>query len=206
MSVDFAHSMNTTAISRADQLDADRAFVLVIDIQEKLVPLVRQWEQLVSTTGKLLDGVAVFGLPVLVTQQYPKGLGRTHPEILRYLEQHQATTLEKPTFSAWADPGVREAILTIDRPQVIIAGVETHVCIQQTVLDLVSRDYDVFVCADAVGSRGRMDHEQSLKRMRHRGACVTTVESVLFELCGRCDSPRFKPMLEVIKRAPPADH
>ncbi|RME40143.1 MAG: isochorismatase family protein, partial [Planctomycetota bacterium] len=85
------------------------------------------------------------------------------------------------------------------------AGVETHVCILQTALDLAVRDYDVFVCADAVSARGSIDHQQALHRMRDAGLRVTTVESVLFELCGRCDAPRFKPMIEVIKRRPPHD-
>jgi isochorismate hydrolase len=91
-------------------------------------------------------------------------------------------------------------MLKIDRPQVIITGIETHVCVQQTALDLVSRDFDVFVCADAVGARAKLDHATGLERMRHAGVIVTTTESVLFELCGRCDAPRFKAMLEIIKQ------
>lgn len=149
--------------------------------------------------------VCVFDLPVLATEQYPKGIGRTHAAIRECLEASRATVLEKMTFSAWAEPAVREAILSIDQPQVIMIGIEAHVCVQQTTLDLLSRDYDVFVCADAVGSRGRIDYERSLERMRQEGAWVTTVESVLFELCNRCDTPRFKAMLEVIKETPPAD-
>lgn len=85
------------------------------------------------------------------------------------------------------------------RSQVVMIGIEAHICIQQTTLDLISRDYDVFVCADAVGSRSRIDYKQALKRMRQEGAFVTTVESVLFELCNRCDTAQFKTMLEVLK-------
>ncbi len=113
--------------------------------------------------------------------------------------------MEKPTFSAWADPKIRQAMLSLDRPQVIIVGVETHVCVQQTALDLASRDYDVFVCADAVGSRGRMDCECALHRMRQNRVTVTTVESVLFELCQSSAAPRFKALLEIIKSSPPTD-
>jgi len=190
---------------RADQLDVDRAMVLVIDLQEKLLPLIRHAECVIAAGKKLLDGVRLFELPVLATEQYPRGLGCSHPVIQAALEAGRATVLEKPSFSAWAEPKVREAMLGLDRPQVLVMGIETHVCVQQTALDLVSRDYDVFVCADAVGSRGRIDHECALERMRHSKVVVTTVESVLFELCKHCDAARFKALLEVIKATPPRD-
>lgn len=190
---------------RADQLDPDRALALVIDIQEKLVPKIRHPDSMVAAGVKLLDGAGIFELPVIATEQYAKGLGPTVGPIARCLEANRATVHEKPTFSAWAHAPVRDALLAADRPQIILLGIETHVCIQQTALDLRSRDYDVYICADAVGSRGRSDHRRALDRMRQAGGLVTTVESVLFELCGRCDTPRFKRMLEVIKANPPAD-
>ena len=189
---------------RPNQLDADRACVLVIDVQEKLLPLVRDHDDIVSATKKLLTAAPIFELPVIVTEQYPRGIGHTVEAISACLPGGRTSIIEKSAFSAWAEPSVREAILAVDRPQVIITGIETHVCVQQTALDLVSRDYDVYVCADAAGSRGRTDHDRALERMRQDGARVTTVESVLFELCGRCDTPRFKPMLEVIKQFPPS--
>lgn len=190
---------------RANRLDIDRAFVLVIDLQEKLLPLIRQQERIIRASRKLLEGLRVFELPVLATEQYPQGIGRTHPEVRACLEAAQATILEKPTFSACDEPSVREAIQTIDRPQVIVIGIEAHVCVQQTVLDLRAMEYDVFVPADATGSRGRLDYEQALARMRQEGAFVSTVESVLFELCHRCDTERFKAMLKVVKASPPFD-
>ncbi len=190
---------------RANQLDVDRAFVLVIDVQEKLLPLIRNQDGIVAAGRKLLGAAPIFELPVIATEQYPRGIGPTVPDIATCLGECRATVLEKMAFSAWAEPTVKDAILAIDRPQVVMMGIETHVCIQQTALDLRSRDYDVFVCADAVGSRGRIDCEQALQRMRQEGVWVTTVESVLFELCHRCDSPRFKPMLEVVKALPPTD-
>ena len=190
---------------RANGLDVDRAFVLVIDIQEKLLPFIRHHERVVAAGRELLEGVRVFELPVLATEQYPKGIGRTVPQIREGLEANRATVLEKMTFSACGERAIREAIQEIDRPQVIVIGIEAHVCVQQTVLDLRAMDYDVFVCADAIGSRGRLDYEQSLHRMRQEGALVTTVESALFELCNRCDTEQFKAMLEVIKAHPPAD-
>jgi len=188
---------------RPSQADPDRAFVLVIDMQEKLLPTVRNQDRVIAAARKLLRAVRPFHLPVLATEQYPLGLGKTDRLIGRPLEEIEAPVIPKMTFSAWAEPTVREAIIGIDRPQVIIVGVETHVCVQQTVLDMLSRDYGVFVCADAVGSRGRNDYERSLERMRQEGAWVTTTESVLFELCGRCDAAAFKAMLELVKQNPP---
>jgi len=190
---------------RPNHLDVDRTCVLVIDLQEKLLPLIRDGQRIIAAARKLLDGVNVFNLPVLATEQYAAGLGHTDATIQEALDRCTGTVLEKPSFSACGEPSVRDALRTIDRPQVIVVGIETHVCVQQTTLDLATMDYDVFVCADAVGSRGRLDHERALDRMRQAGAMVTTVESALFELCGRCDTPEFKAMLKVIKASPPAE-
>lgn len=190
---------------RHNTLQPDRAMLLVIDVQDKLLPMIRHRERVVAMTCKLLKGLAVFEVPVLVTEQYPKGLGRTDANVLSALSATNHSVLEKPSFSACGTDPVRSAMNKLDRPQVIIAGIEAHVCVQQTTLDLCAMDYDVFVCTDAIGSRGKLDYECSLDRMRHAGAAVTTVESVLFELCHRCDAPQFKSMLEVIKAYPPAD-
>ena len=189
---------------RPNQLEPDRACVLVIDVQEKLLPLIRGHDAIVSANKKLLTAVPIFELPVIVTEQNPRGIGHTVETLAALMPRGRESVIEKSTFSAWAEPSIREAMLAVDRPQVILTGIETHVCVQQTALDLASRDYDVYVCADAVGSRGRTDHEQALARMRQDGVWVTTAESVLFELCNRCDASRFKPMLEVIKQFPPA--
>ena len=183
---------------RADQLDIDRAIVLVVDLQAKLLPLIRGQADVVARARQLLRGTHIFQLPVIITEQYPKGLGRTDRSVAEAASTAQF--FEKAAFSVWADDTAREAMLRLDRPQVIVTGIETHVCVQQTALDLRSRDYDVFVCADAVGSRTQVDHEVGLARMRQAGVFVTTVESVLFELCQRCDTPSFKAMIEIIKK------
>jgi len=190
---------------RADRLDVDRAFVLVIDLQEKLLPLIREQERIIAAGRKLLDGVRIVELPVLVTEQYPKGVGRSHPTIREALAICGAQIIEKPSCSACDHPPVRSALQTIDRPQVIVIGIEAHVCVQQTTLDLLTLGYDVFVCADAVGSRGRIDYEMALANMRQHGAIVTTVESVLFEMINRCDMPQFKELVELVKATSPAD-
>ncbi len=187
---------------RADKLDVDLALVLIIDLQEKLLPLIPARVRVLEAATKLLRGGKVFGLPVLATEQYVKGLGPTNPAVRDQLDGLGTTVLEKPTFSACGYEPLRRLMREIDRPQVIVSGIEAHICVLQTVLDLKTMDYDVFVCADAIGSRGRLDGEMGVERMRQAGAQITTVESVLFELCGRCDTKLFKEMLEIIKSSP----
>jgi isochorismate hydrolase len=190
---------------RADRLDADRAMVLVIDIQEKLIPFIRHKERVLEAAARLLKGTRVFGLPVLATEQYPKGIGPTVPLIKTLLDENGAPIIEKAAFSSCGEETVREALRAIDRPQVLIVGIECHVCVQQTALDLIAMDYQVFVCADGAGSRGRADYERALLRMQHAGAAVTTVESALFELCERSGTESFRALLEVIKSSPPPE-
>jgi len=188
---------------RPDKLEIDRSCILVVDVQVKLLPAIRHQRRVVDSCRRLLEGAKIFSIPVLATEQYPKGIGPTEPALAECLTRCGARVLEKPTFSAWEHPPVREAMLAIDRPQVVLVGVEAHVCVQQTALDLRSRDYDVFVCADAVGSRSPIDYVVALDRMRHAGVFVTGVESVLFEWCHQCDTPEFKQMIEIIKSMPP---
>lgn len=190
---------------RPHQLDVSRAFVLAIDLQEKLLPLVRHSQRVVAAAGKMLDGARLFELPVIATEQYSKGLGHSVDAIARRIWDRGAAIHEKVTFSGWADPHIRDAILALDRPQAILIGIETHVCILQMALDLAVRDYEVFVCADAASSRGKLDEKHALHRMRREGVRVSTVETVLFELCQRCDTARFKLMLELIKTVTPQD-
>lgn len=194
MSSDFRQ-----VVFRSDQLDAERAAVLVIDLQEKLLPLINHWDRICHSAVKLIDGAKLFRVPVFATEQYPKGIGPTVDPVQDALIRCDGTVLEKTAFSIWAETRVREALIQLDRQQIVIAGIETHVCVQQAALDLRSRDYDVYVCADAIGSRTDVDHKTALARMRMAGVFVTTVESVLFELCRRCDAPPFKAMLELIK-------
>lgn len=181
------------------RLDADRAMLLVIDVQEKLLPLIEGHEALVDATNRLIRGAALFDLPVMVTEQYPKGIGATDEQLSASLACVTPSTLTKMAFSCCGDDGIRDTLRDLDRQQIIVCGIETHVCVQQTVLDLLMMDYQVFVCADAVGSRAKLDYKTALHRMRQVGAAVATVESVLFELCVACGTERFKSMLELIK-------
>lgn len=183
----------------ARRLDPDRAMLLVIDFQEKLLPRIDGCERMMQAARLLIRGVSIFELPVVVTEQYPKGLGSTDAALARDLEDAGAEFKEKMTFSSCGDRAVRTKLRELDREQIIVSGIETHVCVQQTTLDLLSMEYQVFVCADAVGSCRKTDYSFSLDRMLQAGAVMTTAESVLFELCGQCGTPRFKTLIELIK-------
>ncbi|HEY3246531.1 MAG TPA: hydrolase [Phycisphaerae bacterium] len=182
------------------KLDADRSALLVIDMQQKLMPLIADHEQVIGHVQRLIRGAALFAVPVIATEQYPQGIGATDPRIAGELQRAAARIHQKLTFSVCGDDVLRAALNELDRAQIIVAGIETHVCVLQTALDLIAQDYGVFVCADATGARGRLDFDVGLQRMRQAGAIVTTVESVLFELCGACGTERFKRMLELIKQ------
>lgn len=188
---------------RANRLEPDRSLVLVIDLQEKLLPLIHGADQVLRAARQLLDAARIFDLPVLVTEQYPKGIGATHASLREALAGTGAQVYEKSAFSVCGDAAARAALRTLDRGQIVVTGIESHVCVQQTVLDLCAQDYEVFVCADAIGSRGTLDHAVALERMKQEGAFITTVESALFEWCHQCGTDRFKAMLEVIKANPP---
>lgn len=184
---------------RANRLEPDRSITVVIDVQQKLLPLIRGADGIVRAAARLLDASRIFQVPVLATEQYPAGIGPTDAAIRAALTRAGAEVLEKTAFSACGDDGIRRALRHADRPQVVLAGIETHVCIQQTALDLRAMDYDVFVCADAVGSRSELDQAVALERMRQEGVYVTTVESAMFEWCRECGTDRFKTMLALVK-------
>jgi nicotinamidase-related amidase len=185
----------------AARLDADQAMLLVIDVQTKLLPAIEGNPELLAAIRQLLRAAKLFELPVLATEQYPQGIGSTQDSVAGLLQENQAPVLEKSTFSACGDEGVRQALRRIDRPQVVVCGIEAHVCVQQTTLDLLSLGHSVYVCADAVGSRRALDRDTALHRLRQAGAVITTGESLLFELCLDCRAPRFKAVLELVKTA-----
>lgn len=183
----------------ARKVDPDRAMVLIIDLQTKLLPQIDGATNVLVASGQLIHGMAIFGLPMLATEQYPEGIGHTHDYIGRLFKQYEIPLLEKMAFSTCCEPSVKDRINRIDRPQVVVVGIEAHVCVLQSTLDLLAMGCDVYVCADAVGSRRRLDYEQGLSRMKQEGAVITSVEAVLFETCHRSGTEQFKRLLPVIK-------
>ena len=170
-------------------LERDRAALVVIDVQESFRPYAA-FEDVASACAKLVQAARILELPTLVSEQYPKGLGHTAPELGLTDER----LIEKTVFSAARADGFDLA----GREQAIVCGIETHVCVSQTVHDLLARGVEVHVPADAVGSRHEIDYERGLERMERAGAVVSTVEAALFELLERAGTPEFKAVQKLI--------
>jgi nicotinamidase-related amidase len=170
-------------------LRREGAALVVVDVQEGFRPY-QSFEAVARSCAKLLAAARILGVPALVSEQYPKGLGHSAPELGIEGER----TLEKTVFSAARVEGFDLA----GRAQAIVCGIETHVCVSQTVHDLLDEGVEVHVPADAVGSRHALDYERGLERLERAGAVVSTVESALFELLERAGTPEFKAIQKLI--------
>jgi nicotinamidase-related amidase len=179
----------------ATRMSAADTGLLVVDVQAKLIPSIARHQALIRNLAFLIDAARLLNLPIQATEQYPKGLGPTMPE----LAQRLPVPLEKVAFSCCAIPAVVEYFEREARPKIVVAGIETHVCILQTVLDLLARDFRVYLPVDAVGSRGAIDHEIALRRMEQAGAILTTVESATFEWIGSSAVPQFKEFSRMVQ-------
>ena len=175
------------------KLERDRAALVVVDVQEAFRPAVGEFESVAHNAGVLVQGARTLGLPVVVSEQYPKGLGRTVPEVGEHLEG--TDPLEKVVFSACRAEG-----FDLDgRDQALVCGIEAHVCVEQTVQDLLDQDVEVHVAADAVTSRTALNRRLGLEKMERSGAWVTSTEMALFELVGRAGTDEFKQIQALVK-------
>ncbi len=170
-------------------LARDRAALLVVDVQEGFRSY-DCFDEVAAACGKLVAGARVLDIPAIVSEQYPRGLGTTASEV--GLEQEPR--IEKSVFSAARADGFD----LHGRQQAIVCGIEAHVCVSQTVHDLLTAGVQVHVPADAVGSRHQVDYERALERLAAAGAVITTVEAALFELLERANTPEFKPIQKLI--------
>lgn len=178
--------------------------LLVIDVQEKLVPLIPGHARLVWNIGRLIDGARLLGLPVGGVEQYPQGLGTTVAPLRERLQAAGLAALPaKRTFSCGGRPDLFAAWDAREVARILVAGIETHVCVQQTVFDLLASGRRVYVAADAVGARHEIDSQIALRRMESAGATLTTVESALFEWCETAAAPEFKQLSQLVREAPP---
>lgn len=173
------------------------SLLLVIDIQERLLPQINDSSHLVKNTLILIESCKILHLPVIVTEQYPEGIGPTVAALAPVLDQCPKIT--KRTFSCCREPLFMKALKATGRNQVIIAGTETHVCVFQTAADLHQNGYAVQVAADAVGSRTIPNKEIALNRMRALGIEITSVESAVFELLETSACAEFKQILRLVK-------
>lgn len=178
-------------------MKADRSCLLVIDIQERLLPAMAAPDKVVANTGLLLKAAARLEVPALCSEQYPKGLGHTVKEVAGLLPA--GSVLEKLHFSCMGDDGICLRLGELARPQAVVVGIEAHVCVLQTVLDLRARGTEVFVVADATSSRSAENHRLALERMRQAGAQVVAAEMVAFEWLAKAGTPEFKDVSKLVK-------
>src|SRR5207253_1492560 len=167
----------------------------VIDVQEKLIPKIHAADAVVRNIAFLIDAAQQLNMPVQATEQYPKGLGATIPELAQRLPERP----DKVAFSCCAVPVVVENFRRAARPNIVLAGIETHVCVQQTALDLLAQGFHVYVPVDAVGSRYTIDHDMALRRLERAGAVLTTAESCVFEWVGSAGHPQFKAISRLVQ-------
>ncbi|MFH0756295.1 MAG: hydrolase [Bacteroidota bacterium] len=170
---------------------------LVVDIQERLFPVMDKKEQFLNRILILLEGLKALEIPLLVTEQYPRGLGSTIEPVKLALEPYAA--IEKVAFSCCDEPAYSASLGRLGRKKVIICGIEAHVCVLQTVMDLLDGGYDPVVVADCISSRHPEDKTTAIERMRASGAIITTSESVLFELARVAGTEEFKIISRLVK-------
>lgn len=188
------------ALPRSPELmNPDQTALLVVDAQEKLLAVVPGSERVVWNVRRLLDAAAVLGVAAAATEQYPEKLGPTAAMLVERLDSTESKlsfsgAVCGDIFARWQAAGVY---------RVLVCGIETHVCIQQTALDLLAAGYQVYVAVDAVASRSAVDHETALRRMESGGVVLTTTEAAIFEWCREAGTAEFKKISELAKEKPP---
>jgi nicotinamidase-related amidase len=178
-------------------LETTNTVLLIIDVQEKLVRVMHDKDSLLSNLQKLIEGIQVMGIPVIVTEQYPQGLGPTVPEITNLISGF--SPISKTCFSCWDSDDFRNKLEQLNRKQVLISGIEGHVCVYQTARDLVSRGYETYFITDTISSRTPENRQLSFKMMKQRGAYISGTETVLFELLKSAGSDQFKKISRIVK-------
>jgi nicotinamidase-related amidase len=180
------------------KLDADKAVLVVIDIQERLVPAMPQdvYRRLLDTVTLLTSGAELLGIPVVTTEQYPKGIGHTVPELA---DACKGAVVEKVSFGCCGEPNFQEVLKKTGRSQVIVTGMEAHVCVYQTVLGLLEDGYRVHLVRDAICSRSKIDFLAALANAAQAGAIVTTAETVLFQMLRESTHAQFRAVSKLIK-------
>lgn len=170
---------------------------LIVDIQERLFPHIADHEQLAKNVAILIQGLKALEVPVMVTEQYVKGLGATIPQVEEFIKDE--AHIEKMAFSCCDEPRFSESLELTSKRYVIIAGIEAHICVLQTAIDLKERGYTPVVIEDCVGSRNPANKANAIARLRQEGAIVSCYESILFELCRYAGTDSFKTISKLVK-------
>jgi nicotinamidase-related amidase len=179
-------------------LDRDKTALVVVDIQEAFRHPINEFAQIVSRASIAVRGFQALGLPIIITEQYPKGLGRTAEEILFSLPD-DFEFVEKTAFSSCGARPFSEKLRKTEVSQVVLCGVETHICVNQTAHDLLTEAFEVHILTDAVGSRFTQDKDAALQKMKMNGVVPSTVEMALFELIRDAKHEQFKEIQNLIK-------
>lgn len=178
-------------------IDAAQAFLMVVDVQERLLPAIAQKEAVERNSAILLQAARQMQVPAVVSQQYPRGLGQTVASLAQHAPEN--ATFDKLEFSCARDPAIMAHIDGLGRRQAILCGVEAHICVLQTALDLKERGYAVFVAFDAIGSRTELSRSVAGDRMAAAGITMVTSEMVVFEMMRTAASPQFKVLSKLIQ-------
>ncbi len=194
-------SSESAFLRSGELMSVGETALLVVDVQERLLPVIARARLLVWNIGRLIDGARILGIPVVATEQYPQGLGPTVPELATRLGSIPA----KLTFSCRGCPELFHGLRAQGIHKLLVCGIEAHVCVQQTVLDLLGAGWRVYVAADAVGSRYQVDYEFALRRMDAAGASLTTTEAALFEWCEAAGTPQFREISRLVRQSPPTE-
>lgn len=189
--------MSFNPIRHSSILKRETTVLLIIDIQEKILRVMQQPDVVVENTVKLMNGFNILGSPIYATEQYPKGLGETEQRIKE--ELNGIIPIQKMSFSCFGAGDLFEELLNKKLTQVVIAGIETHVCVQQTALDLIANGFNVTLAADATSSRKQTDYNFAVERMRNEGIIISTTEAILFEMLNICGTEEFKKISKIIK-------
>lgn len=178
-------------------INLDEAVLIVIDIQDKLFQAMHNKEDLLANAAKTIKGAKVFNLPIVVTEQIPEKLGETIPEIAGELEGIER--ISKSSFSSWGESRFRDKLKSVNHRKAVILGIESHICVYQTAVDLINNGYEVHIVADAVSSRTKESSDIGLAAMRSAGANVTNTEMFLFEILGSAKNAGFKDIQKIVK-------
>ena len=171
---------------------------LIIDMQDRLLPVMENAEQIEKNVNILIKGLKALNVPVVLTEQYPKGLGQTVDTVKAELSHIRP--IEKLSFSCFGETRFVDELSRYSSRQLIICGIETHICVEQTALDGIEMGYQVHIATDACGSRKTQDHTMGMQKMADAGASLTCVEMAMYEILGRSDTKEFRDALAVIKQ------
>jgi isochorismate hydrolase len=178
-------------------LNREDSLLLIIDFQQALLKVIESQETITRRVCQLVRTANILDVPVLFTEQYKKGLGETYPELFR--EFKSPTVIEKEHFSACMNSDFMSAVNSFSRSRIVVTGIETHVCVLQTCLDLIESGFDVHVAADAAASRLKENHDIAIDQLTQAGAVVSSTEIIIFEWTKRANTDEFRKILPVVK-------